>query len=265
MKSLAFSIFILTALSLASQTNIKIGEVYDYNVSDEFHHVTRGGSTGSNNPPGYRTTTILNKFFSGPDTVYYHIKWIQSHLPNIPGSWVTTSGEDTIMYSSLDSNISGIDYSYIDTNEYNGRRIYVDTAWGFDTGYENNYVKGLGEVYLYYTDGITYGKGSLVYYKKGNETWGNRLHIGIEDVISKHNLKVFPNPSNGRVFVQTDNNDNIQKLQVLNLYGENVFQKIFSSQSNSTEEIDLSFLPNGVYIIAVVSDNSTFTTNIYLK
>jgi hypothetical protein len=63
-------------------------------------------------------------------------------------------------------------------------------------------------------------------------------------------FSAYPNPTNGLTTVNlTDYLDTRATLEVVNTFGQIVFQRPLGSIENTQEELDLSNLPAGVYII----------------
>ncbi|MCC6691373.1 MAG: T9SS type A sorting domain-containing protein, partial [Bacteroidia bacterium] len=65
---------------------------------------------------------------------------------------------------------------------------------------------------------------------------------------------IYPNPSTGLVFIQTEKD--WDRLEVINLLGKKVVEKLISSRF---EIIDLSDLP-GVYLVRIISANKILSS-----
>ena len=75
-------------------------------------------------------------------------------------------------------------------------------------------------------------------------------NVGVKDFSNPDaSLHIFPNPAHDKVFVNSDM-ENINALVVLNAVGETVWIKK-NNLASKTETIDLSSLPNGVYLIEI--------------
>lgn len=71
------------------------------------------------------------------------------------------------------------------------------------------------------------------------------------------NVQIFPNPSNGKFRLQTENfsNSNYQ-LTIINLLGEIVYKETLqNSQNHINQMIDVSFLENGIYTVMLEDNN----------
>jgi hypothetical protein len=67
-------------------------------------------------------------------------------------------------------------------------------------------------------------------------------------------IKVYPNPALLRIYVHIPEKQNF-KIRILNMIGECVIQKELRSSMN---EIDISSLAKGIYIIQLINANRTF-------
>jgi hypothetical protein len=77
---------------------------------------------------------------------------------------------------------------------------------------------------------------------------------GIPDVTDPLvNFQLFPNPTSGSVRLIFDAKEkNRLQCEIRNVLGEKVFEKVLtSSDSRNAFDLDISFLPKGIYIIRV--------------
>ncbi|WP_298221690.1 T9SS type A sorting domain-containing protein [Flavobacterium sp.] len=72
-------------------------------------------------------------------------------------------------------------------------------------------------------------------------------------------FRLFPNPANQFLNIQNPNNEFIEKITVSDLTG-----KILIEQSGNLSEIDVLFLPQGMYFIQILSQGKT-TTQKFIK
>ena len=75
---------------------------------------------------------------------------------------------------------------------------------------------------------------------------------GIE-IITENSFSIFPNPVENRITISTKNREPIDVLNIYNQLGQQVLH-----ENNVVNAIDVSNLPKGIYIIELVSGNSTF-------
>ena len=83
--------------------------------------------------------------------------------------------------------------------------------------------------------------------------------VGIPTVESPAHIKVYPNPTSGRVFVQHESAI-IEKVTVTDLYGRTVAAVPVNDYQTY---IDLSILPSGIYLLKIgIEDGGTITTKV---
>jgi len=76
-------------------------------------------------------------------------------------------------------------------------------------------------------------------------------------------IKMYPNPTGGKVYIQTGTNDLIEKqVRVFNAIGQEVMNRVIRA---NPEIIDLSGYVSGVYTIHLTGDNLSKTEKILLK
>lgn len=86
--------------------------------------------------------------------------------------------------------------------------------------------------------------------------------VGVEDDIAKQQLNIYPNPSNGTVFIQEQYAGQLANAQVnvFDLSGRTVHQ-----QTGLRGALQLSHLHKGVYLLRVDADNASFTNRLVLQ
>lgn len=85
----------------------------------------------------------------------------------------------------------------------------------------------------------------------------NSLLTHANNVSRKSSFNIFPNPSNGLVKL----NLNYKSVSVFDVLGKNVFE-VF----NTNRTIDLSSLPDGMYILkALQMDNSSSESKLIIR
>ncbi len=68
--------------------------------------------------------------------------------------------------------------------------------------------------------------------------------VGISENDMAQSFQVYPNPSTG--FVNINSNENLNKIEVLNLHGQLVYSKDASGQNT---KLDLTDMEKGIYFI----------------
>jgi len=151
-------------------------------------------------------------------------------------------------------------------------KSHPDPNWEFfkleesDTCYQENlydgctdmgsYLKGLGGPY-YDCDVWTVDKWSrqLVYYKKGNNTWGDPLDLTTIKESSFNSLEVivFPNPAADKLQLQFGKTPNgLLIFELYNIVGEMISSTTISSIKQT---VDISILTAGVYVYQLKQNN----------
>jgi hypothetical protein len=85
--------------------------------------------------------------------------------------------------------------------------------------------------------------------------------VGLDETELDHEIVVFPNPTSGQVTIELSGYVNgSADLQIYDLMGRNVYnEKMFATDNFAESHPDLSFLPNGQYIIKITSQDSVYT------
>lgn len=76
-------------------------------------------------------------------------------------------------------------------------------------------------------------------------------------------LKVFPNPSAGRLVIESTGEDEIERVEIWNIMGEHIYSEVPKLSKEIT--IFLTDLSNGMYIIKVFSKKEILTAKVLLK
>jgi len=89
---------------------------------------------------------------------------------------------------------------------------------------------------------------------------------GLDEFDFKLNAKVFPNPSTGKVWVEAMQLSGTAEIRIINILGELKHSISFEvpSDGHLKEEIDLSSLPRGAYIIHIRTDEGSLATELIL-
>jgi len=64
---------------------------------------------------------------------------------------------------------------------------------------------------------------------------------------------LYPNPSNGMVYLSVENNNSIKNMEVFNAQGELIL--IQSSKNNHSSQLDLRSQSNGLYLLKIYTIN----------
>ena len=231
-KSFSFLIIIFLVFfpfgKSMSQDISTIGEIYDFEVGDIFHHYEHFTA-----PDYVRNKTwnivIMDKYYSEASYLTY-IRHVSVMKSENGGPFVYEFVTDTVTYGPLDFliNQGEINNVYSLPDMYNGRKIN-ERAYhsGSYDWMELHWVDGCGFCYWHYEDNnnFVYFDQELVYFKKGEEEWGTPHPVGIaEGDANTWNLKCYPNPFTTSTTIEYELYT-ISSIQytVYNMTGEAVF------------------------------------------
>lgn len=208
MQKLFLCLLALIGFQSAQAQLFTKGDVYDFEIGDEFHyrHEAAGGVTGP--PYTKEVIRVLNKY-SSPTHLYYEMGNIDLNdstnvLNTYVDSFLLTSLNDPVIDTSSLWNFNDTIFSHDTTitnpNFYGGmpyQRLFFTK--NLPHGYEpptwfHSFVKGCGEVNYYRSQQNGALSRSLVYSKKGSVIWGASLFTGISEISSLPSLEILPNP-----------------------------------------------------------------------
>ncbi len=120
-----------------------------------------------------------------------------------------------------------------------------------------------------------YASQSVVRFKFRNiNDYQNHLYVDDINVTSSTSINendlgklfnVYPNPTNGNLTIQFNSVSRNTEINILDLPGKVVYQKQISNLNSTLEQIDLSGLSNGIYILQVKSDRGVSSERIVLE
>ncbi len=79
--------------------------------------------------------------------------------------------------------------------------------------------------------------------------------LSIDDAVFSNSINIYPNPSNGRIFIKNNSDLGLKSLQVSDINGR-ILKTIPFEDSLFEREIDLYDLTTGLYFITITSDKS---------
>jgi len=276
-------ILIVFGFEVKSQTTLTIGQVYDYNINDQFHYYTYGV------PPNATRFTIVDKHFSSlNDTVTYvrHFDNYSSQVISAPSphlEYFFDSYTDTLSIINLDLLISD-QFSTWTTNDSLGDWFndssYISSQWcgiliyeysacvgcNFEgNSYQGQYGQGVGLIkqihqspawpqidYQYY----------LKYYKKGTVSCGipDMTTVGIKEPLKKFaDFYIYPNPVKSTFTLQNTSPHNNFQCSIQNLLGQSIMSVNLSGETN---KINISHFESGIYQLVIKTGNEISTIRI---
>lgn len=86
--------------------------------------------------------------------------------------------------------------------------------------------------------------------------------IGLEESFLNNQLSIYPNPSNGIIEVELENQTGKLNVEIFNLQGQKLLQETMTSDNF---KLDLSHWNNGTYILRIEQDGRTYHKNFILS
>ena len=241
------------------------GQIYDYDIGDVFHYEKRIESTTH-----YifwdikKIVQVMNKYYSPEeDTVYYDLLIKELSRSDQYPDWSYEEYTDLEKYRSLDLPIP-CDTTYYNSL-YNERRISHVYTEPYLSREDSEYVDGCGMVYnylrMYYGKYFTF-ETSMVYYKKGNEQWGNPLNLTSVEDLTENTTQIilFPNPACNKISVLTKNKVMVSRMDIYNNIGNRLM-----SIDQEFDNINISHFPPGIYIVKIIGDDWTVNRKLIVQ
>ena len=270
---------------LAGMTNPEIGiqnltwfKVFDFQPGDEIHsEYNSGWAFGS--PPPYFTINkkTIKKYISRTDytdSIQYAVDIQSATVEYIQGSYIPTifhyTTTETIKLNTEFDKLAGEpiidDYSAgLNTQLYSTFQVKIaphatenvferddSNCWSrmiLDGCFPmNSYYTGLGGPYIECTGWmLSYESNSLVYYKKGSETWGTPLVIiKLDQTEMIPLISVYPNPTTDLISFEVNEDT---EVRITDLNGKLLINKLINRFDNS---ISLAVIADGLYIYNII-------------
>lgn len=226
----------------------------------------------------YQVDTLI--FYQSGDSIFWYneesFQFVYSLRPNVGDKWVIDMGPN-FSKACLDNNYPRIDtfevdsfksYTWNDGSIRNGYFISNNGYWSFsyfiieDVGPSGNLIPLPAQNCNVRTDftGGAYMCGSLLsgsYYVCQDfvtSTDKTTIEQEIKDVV------LFPNPTQDKVFIKTSMPISIITARIVHLSGQ-----LISEEKLTGNELDISYLPSGIYTIQLFCDDSFLTTQKIIK
>ncbi|MFY9309530.1 MAG: T9SS type A sorting domain-containing protein [Bacteroidia bacterium] len=250
------------------QNMLTIGEVFDFNINDEFQSKDYSGV-----PPNAVRIKIIGKHFSANnDTIFYSFHYDNyTSVPDMTTSpphlvYIYSIGEDSIFYTSLDSLINFQSNPVVDSCNFFHDTLYYSAQHCGSEVYEYNsciaccfegqqynfiYGKGLGVVRDFHnnSDPLDYVnvQRQMFYYRKGT------LICGVSDPTvpvtinekekTKNDIILYPNPAKEKL--NLTNITHQTSIELFDMFGK----RVLAAKSDCNTILDINELIQGIYTV----------------
>jgi len=278
--TLGFILFFLIS-SVYSQELMKIKDVFDYDINDEFHY--KDGLSAGQPPNGNRVKIIDKKYSINNDTIFYTLSCdayssIPVFTPTIHLEYLFSTFIRYLTIAQLDSSlfyyangfskdtIFGQDYCNTLTNGYE----YVTNPEFEGSIYRRSYGKGIGMISDYKFDPVGGPDHSVVidrillYYKKGTKECGKADVTNVAKTINDQMIvSVYPNPTDDILVIKGLSINDKVKIEIVDMKGTVV--DLFYSDYKDEYNYSTSKLTHGSYLIRVSSEDNLWYQKIFVK
>jgi hypothetical protein len=250
-------LFLIITLNAKSQELTTIGEVFNFNIEDEFH--LRGPigqwtsfitthekiidvnySLDSNEVNYTIAREVYSTIFGILDTIPYLIDTISIEYTNLNSSmfyYDDIFSQDTIHY--FDDNLCGA--------EIYGANHTFDGPEGIGV-FERKWGIGIGLVRDYSAAWTGSSETELVYYiKNGVECNPANINVGIEPLLNPSSVSVFPTLFANKLTIESNYKDELT-VSIYSLTGQELLNQQITS---SSIQLDLGFVEAGTYIYLI--------------
>ena len=274
MKSLILLSALFLATILHSQTTLTVGEIYDFNINDEFHTLNDYPQGG---PPNAVRIKVIDKHFSAAnDTVFYTRSFNNYHTVFNPNptphlDYYFNIYIDSVFYTNLTdsilNNIPGTPCNSITNTTICGIPANGWECLGLEEYTSEVFGKGLGVVRdVYVQDGSpsqSYDH-KIFYFKKGTMECGvpdlttsissNKISLGI--------VNIYPNPFTDNFRIRFVDEKHSYRINIFDLKGTEIFK---TTVDYSNDVIIDKINKKGIYILKLETGDLSYTTKIIKK
>jgi hypothetical protein len=248
-----------------------VGEVYDFDIGDEFHIQ----NFVFNNPnPFWEIIRVKDKTFSGDSlTISYNFQ-VTTIKINPQTQAVETS--DTVISKSYTGLSDSVDNKIVHFCRLNADTFYKlcdldvwknysyvpdpDTCNIHFGVMSITYIKGAGGPFIIESGSNAEHRSNVPeYYKKANSECGTRIFLG-KSKYSERQFKIFPNPATQEIKIHSDTNLSGSTYSIVDLTGK-IIEKGFPLQNI----INLEKIKKGTYVLILQKENDKIFTTLFIK
>ena len=278
---------VCVTFTASAQRYLKVSEVYDFQAGDEIHYGYRSFNVEMG-PPSFNDYYMEKITSSHLDTAnnvfHYTVEETHAYMmwggnPYRPIGYMRQTSTFNRSQNNLDSFIVDLgiyrcdsadtamgftceNYAFLDSNWNNrvANRIFFSTNF---EGYDDfTFYEGLGGWYGGWGSYPTIKEKWLIYYKKGQDEWGSKVTVGIDDIYDQGNFTISPNPSEGHFRIELPSYVS-GTLIVFDLSNRIVFEEKINNRK--ILEVDISNLTNpGMYTLSLSTDDQIFVKRLIL-
>ncbi|MGZ3899599.1 MAG: T9SS type A sorting domain-containing protein [Bacteroidia bacterium] len=238
-----------------------VGEVKgDYRLNAYLVENNVSGTSADTSINGYNQ---LNNYYFVPWSPYY----LKGYYSSTANSWVLNAWQykhQRTLVHSFDGSfgIAGVIPQTGGTTGQSYQTTYTMTVPTFTNGIckfnpDNIYLIGFVAEYL----NASTGAGLQVLNVAQDKLTSNPEVVGIKEEAASITVSLFPNPTNGILYLNGLKENSNYSISVYDLLGKCVLSKSIKN-SYLSEKIDLSGLPEGAYLLTISSGGKTFRTKV---
>jgi hypothetical protein len=258
MKSIILNIglFLLFTINPGfTQEFSSLGTIFDFEVGDEFH--IKKFNCCNDVFFEIEEITIIDKNYLN-DGLYYIRKLNCYNFVNAESPILIDTGYsnliDTLLIGFPDSVIFHPgDEVFRDIDIYNGRKICIQHTTFMGKPFLYKYVDGCGlavTTCIVLPDSICRNADSLIYFKKGDEEWGETILSNRENISKEAPASVFPNPFSDFLIIDFQGLSHENHIRILNYAGIEERNTIIKPPQRYSR-LDLADLKKGVYLLQI--------------
>ncbi|RLD56889.1 MAG: hypothetical protein DRI97_06530 [Bacteroidetes bacterium] len=90
------------------------------------------------------------------------------------------------------------------------------------------------------------------------------IDFGIDEAFDANNIKIYPNPSNGKLYINIDGDRNEEvSVRIMDMLGQvHIEENVIFGQGNTSKMFDLNNFANGLYIVKLTQGDHSYSHKI---